>query len=223
MSFYPPGWDYDRLLNGPPDDLLSLTDEQHKTLMSDIREAGLFEGLPAKIRQQDAQNRAAEEAAKSQEEIARQARAQGAYGGEHEEQWAEFRQRWDSIFEQDFAEYRGFHPKSDRAIELSKFRWVKDPTLEMADPKEVSQLARFEEMRNDLPRAFATSFKGYFRVAVESLIHGFYAIVALDTMHLSELVEPMRDDRDIWLDSGQDGIRYHDGIPNTPKRSWVGR
>lgn len=64
MSFYPPGWDYDHLLNGPPDDLLSLTDEQHKALMSGLREAGLFEGLLAKTRQQDAEKRAAEEAAK---------------------------------------------------------------------------------------------------------------------------------------------------------------
>ena len=65
---------------------------------------------------------------------------EGQYGGEHEEQWAEFRQRWDLIFEQDFAEYRGFHLKSDRAIELFKFRWVEDPTLEMADPKDISRL-----------------------------------------------------------------------------------
>ncbi|CAI7626623.1 unnamed protein product [Penicillium palitans] len=119
--FYPPGWDYDRLLNGPSDDLLSLTDEQDKTLMSVLREAGLFEGLLAKIRQQDTEKRAAEEATKPQEEqlAEREPTAPyisplkvlfrwrepeewsdwgcvvfraGQYGDEHEEQWAEFRQ-----------------------------------------------------------------------------------------------------------------------------------
>ncbi|KGO64470.1 ABC transporter, integral membrane type 1 [Penicillium expansum] len=250
MSFYPPGWDYDHLLNGPPDDLL-------KQLAEREPRAPYISPLKVLFRWREP-----EEWSGWGYVVFRA----GQYGGEHEEQWAEFRQRWDLIFEQDFAEYRGFHLKSDRAIELFKFRWVEDPTLEMADPKDISR--RFEEMRNDLPRAFATtaclmvtpevidsvldsplpssapeperqmlpfaiavsvwahreqpvSFKGYFRVAVESLIHGFYAIVALDTTHLSELVEPMRDDCDIWLDSGGDGIRYHDGIPNPPKRPWA--
>ncbi|KAL4899589.1 hypothetical protein BDW74DRAFT_183545 [Aspergillus multicolor] len=242
--------------------------------MNGLREAGLFDALLAKKRQEDAERRAAKEAAKSEEQrfAGREPPAPyistlkvlfrwcepkkwsdwgfvvfraGQYGDEHEERWNEFRRRWELIFEQDFDKFRGFQPKSDRAIEF-----------------------RFDEMRNDLPRPFATtaclmvtpdvidsvlhsplpssafepqskaipfviavsawahkeqnpSFKGYFRVAVESLIHGFYAIVALDTMHLSELAEPMRDDREIWLDDGRDGIRYRDDILNPPKSLWA--
>jgi hypothetical protein len=60
-----------------------------------------------------------------------------AYGPEADAQWAEFRRRWDQIIEE--GHQRGFHPKSDRAIELLRFRWVEDPLLAGASPMEVSQ------------------------------------------------------------------------------------
>ncbi|GES66433.1 ABC transporter, integral membrane type 1 [Aspergillus terreus] len=78
-----------------------------------------------------------------------------AYGPEADAQSVEFRRRWDQVIEEGHADQRGFHPKSDRAIQLLQFQWVEDPVLEGASPIEVSQ--RFNEMWTDLPTGLATS------------------------------------------------------------------
>jgi hypothetical protein len=62
-----------------------------------------------------------------------------SYGPQHDARWAEFRKRWDRIIEDDYADKRGFHPKSDRAIELLTIRWLEDPALEGVAPAEVSR------------------------------------------------------------------------------------
>lgn len=41
-------------------------------------------------------------------------------------------------------------------------------------------------------------FRGYFHVAVESLLREFYAIVVLDIMDLPRLAVGMRHEKDIW-------------------------
>jgi beta-glucosidase-like glycosyl hydrolase len=62
-----------------------------------------------------------------------------AYGTEHDAQWAEFHWRWDQIIEEEHTDQRGFHPKSDREIELLRFLWVEDPLLEGASSVDVSR------------------------------------------------------------------------------------
>jgi hypothetical protein len=61
------------------------------------------------------------------------------YGPQQDAQWADFRKRWDQIIEDDYADKRGFHPKSDRAIKLLTFSWVEDPALEGVSAADISQ------------------------------------------------------------------------------------
>lgn len=127
---------------------------------------GLFDGLVAEFERRDKEKEDAIEAAKpeSQRLAERELKAPyidtlnrvfrfdtdwsewgfavfrpGLYGAQHEARWEEFRARWDLIFEQEFNEHRGYHPKSDRAMELFRFRWVEDQALDMAAPEEVSR------------------------------------------------------------------------------------
>lgn len=168
MSFYPPGWDYNRLMTGPADDLLTLSDEQHTALMDGLREAGLFDGFMVELQRRDQEAEAAVEESKTEEEklserefwapyidtlknVFKCSNEEGwtewgfvifrttPYWPQHDAQWAVFRKRWDQIIEDDYADKRGFHPKSDRAIELLTFRWVEDPALEGVSPADVSQ------------------------------------------------------------------------------------
>lgn len=166
MSFYAPGWDYNRLLNATSADWMTLTDEQHSTMMTGLKEAGLFDGLMGELEKRDKAEQDAIEAAKPEEQrlAERELRAPyidtlklvfkfdsawsewgfvvfraGLYGPQHKARWEEFRARWDCIFQQEFEAYKGYHPKSDRAIELFRFRWVEDQALDMAVPEEVSR------------------------------------------------------------------------------------
>ncbi|KAJ5143453.1 ABC transporter integral membrane type 1 [Penicillium bovifimosum] len=41
MSFYPPGWDYDRVLSASDDYMMGLTAEQHTTFFGGLREDGM--------------------------------------------------------------------------------------------------------------------------------------------------------------------------------------
>ncbi|GFG16356.1 hypothetical protein IFM61606_07410 [Aspergillus udagawae] len=186
MSFYPPGWDYERVMNCRDEDFASLTEEQHLTLLNGLKEAGLYLAFADKIHQRFKESleaqRLVEEATKTEEQklADREIRAPyintlknvfkfepewsewgfvvfrtTAYGPEHEAKWAEFRRRWDQIIEEEHADQRGFHPKSDRAIELLRFRWEEDPALDGASPVEVSR--RFDEMWRNLPTGLTTS------------------------------------------------------------------
>jgi hypothetical protein len=170
MSFYPPGWDYERVMNGSNEDFATLTEEQHTTMLNGLKEAGLYQAFEDKIHKEvmepvEAQ-RLAEEATKTEEQKFADReiwapyidtlknvfkfdpewsewgfvvfRTTG-YGPEGDARWAEFRRRWDQIIEGGHADQRGFHPKSDRAIELLRFRWVEDLSLEGASPVEVSR------------------------------------------------------------------------------------
>lgn len=166
MSFYAPGWDYNRLLNATSADWMTVTDEQHSTMMTGLKEAGLFDGLIAEFERRDREKEDAIEAAKPEEQrlAERELKAPyidtlnrvfrfdtdwsewgfvafraGLYGAQHEARWEEFRARWELIFEHEFNDHRGYHPKSDRAMELFRFRWVEDDALDMAAPEEVSR------------------------------------------------------------------------------------
>lgn len=59
--------------------------------------------------------------------------------------------------------------------------------------------------------AFGQDFRGYFRVAVESLLRDFYSIVALDIMDLRRLTVGMRHEKDIWcnLHTYSEQVRYY--------------
>jgi len=51
-----------------------------------------------------------------------------------------------------------------------------------------------------------SDFKGYFNVAVESLLEEFYSIVALDITDLWKMTVKFRHEDDIWCDSTRWGI-----------------
>jgi hypothetical protein len=68
MSFYPPGWDYNRVLNPADDDMMSLTDEQHTILFNGLREAGLFDYVMEIAERCDQEARAAADAQKPEDE-----------------------------------------------------------------------------------------------------------------------------------------------------------
>ncbi|KAL4881634.1 hypothetical protein BJY04DRAFT_188517 [Aspergillus karnatakaensis] len=295
MSFYPPGWDYDRAYNITNEDFISLTDEQHATLFAGLKEAGLFDKIVAAWARKDQEQEAEAEALKSEDQklAEREARAPyidtlknlfkfdkdwsewgfvvfraGGYGGQHDQRWTAFRRRWETILEKEFGKHRGYHPLSDQAMDLFSFRWVEDKALENANLVEVSR--RYDELWKDLPRGFATSvglmvtdtvidsvldsplpssaprddrkelpfvvavsraahipqpnltpeekeeidpeilnFKGYFNVAIESVLDPLYGIVALDIMDLHRLAGRMKDERDIWVHPYRDGVRFY--------------
>jgi hypothetical protein len=52
-------------------------------------------------------------------------------------------------------------------------------------------------------------FKGYFNVAVESLLNDFYPITALDIMDLPRLTGRMQHDKDIWCHPHRGGICHY--------------
>lgn len=52
-------------------------------------------------------------------------------------------------------------------------------------------------------------FKGYFNVAVESLLDSFYGIIALDIIDLPRLAGRMRHEKDIWCHPHRGGVRHH--------------
>lgn len=170
MSFYPPGWTHDRLLNASGDDLMTLSDAQRTTLFDGLKATHGEDGFRAIMQEMSLRYRARVEAAKS-EDTKQQERELRApfiqtlnsvfrslatedwgkwgfvvfrttpYAGEHETRWAEFRRRWDATIEEEVAPHRGSKVKVDRAIELLEFRWVEDPELEGVDAAEV---ARFD-------------------------------------------------------------------------------
>ncbi|KAJ5675300.1 uncharacterized protein N7477_005234 [Penicillium maclennaniae] len=151
MSFYPPGWDYDR----------------HTTLFGGLREAGLFDHVMEVAERRDQEARAAADAQKPEDEKLAQREIFSPYLDNLKNvfkfsdqwsdwaQWAKFRSRWDQIMQQEIAEYHNYHPKLDRAIEVRKNRWVEDPTLDSASSQEVSR--RFDEMWPNLSRGYSTS------------------------------------------------------------------
>lgn len=166
MSFYPPGWDYDRVLNATDEEIMSLTDEQHTRLFDGLREAGLFGYVMEVAERRDQEARAAAEAQKPEDEKLAEREILSpyldslknvfkfsdewsewgfvifrtcSYGPAHEAQWVKFRGRWDQIMDEEIAEYHNYHPKLDRAIELRKFHWVEDPALEGASPYDISR------------------------------------------------------------------------------------
>jgi hypothetical protein len=49
-------------------------------------------------------------------------------------------------------------------------------------------------------------FKGYFNVAVETLLSEFYPVVALDIQDLPRLTINMEHDNDIWFGPGRRGV-----------------
>ena len=72
MSFYPPGWDYERVMNFRNEDFATLTEEQHTTLLNGLKEAGLYQAFEDKVIQRVQKNveakLLAEEATKSKEQ-----------------------------------------------------------------------------------------------------------------------------------------------------------
>jgi hypothetical protein len=56
---------------------------------------------------------------------------------------------------------------------------------------------------------FGQDFKGYFNVAVETLLTSFYPMAALDIMDLPRLTGRMRHAKDIWSDTYRGGIRHY--------------
>lgn len=172
MSFYPPGWTHDRLLNASGDDLMALSDSQRTTLFDGLKATHGEDGFRAIMQEMSRRYRARVEAAKS-EDTKQQERELRApfiqtltsvfrssatedwgkwgfvvfrttpYGGEHETQWTEFRERWDAIIEEGLAPHRGSLAKVDRAIELLEFQWVEDPELEGVNAEEVARYDLF--------------------------------------------------------------------------------
>ncbi|KAJ5113890.1 hypothetical protein N7456_002424 [Penicillium angulare] len=53
-------------------------------------------------------------------------------------------------------------------------------------------------------------FKGYLNVAVETILHEFYPIVALQMMDLHTLTTKFRHDKDIWCSSDRWGIHHYE-------------
>jgi hypothetical protein len=72
MSFYPPGWDYERVMTGTNEDFATLTEEQKNTLYNGLREAGLYQAWEDKIMKQVREDmeaeRLAEEATKTEKQ-----------------------------------------------------------------------------------------------------------------------------------------------------------
>ena len=169
MSFYPPGWNYDRLLNASGDDLMTLSDSQRTTLFDGLKAAHGEDGFRAIMQEMSRRYRARVEAAKSEETKQQERELRAPFiqtlnsvfrspaiedwgtwgfvvfrttpyaGDEHETRWAEFRERWDALIEEQVAPHRGSLAKVDRAIELLEFRWVEDPELEGVDSVEVAR------------------------------------------------------------------------------------
>jgi hypothetical protein len=52
-------------------------------------------------------------------------------------------------------------------------------------------------------------FKGYFNVAVETLLEELYTMVALNIQDLPRLTIDMEHDKDIWCGSGRGGVRHY--------------
>ncbi|KAJ5617248.1 hypothetical protein N7537_002362 [Penicillium hordei] len=183
MSFYPPGWTHDRLLNASGNDLMTLSETQRTDLFVGLKATHGEEGFREIMQEMSRRYRARVEGAKS-EETKHQERELHApfiqtlssvfrsletedwgkwgfvvfrtspYGVEHETQWAEFRSRWDAIIEDELAPHRGLE-KVDRAIQLLEFQWVEYPELEGIDAAEVAR--RFNETAKGLPRGLSTS------------------------------------------------------------------
>lgn len=51
--------------------------------------------------------------------------------------------------------------------------------------------------------------KGYFNVAVETLLDSFYGIIALDIIDLPKLAGCMRHERDVWCHPHRGGVRHY--------------
>ncbi|KAI5305675.1 hypothetical protein KEM56_003679 [Ascosphaera pollenicola] len=166
MSFYPPGWDYDRVLNASStSEFFSMTDEQHATLFAGLKEAGLYDGVIEVWRRRQEERKAAAEANQPEEERLRSRELSApyldnlnyvfrftewsewgfviyracCYAPTQENRWAQFRARFDKILDDEAAEYHNYHPKLDRAIELRRNIWIEDPALENASPAEISR------------------------------------------------------------------------------------
>jgi hypothetical protein len=72
MSFYPPGWDYERVMTGTNEDFATLTEEQKMTLYNGLREAGLYQAWEDKtmkqVREDMEAERLVEEATQTEEQ-----------------------------------------------------------------------------------------------------------------------------------------------------------
>ncbi|KAI5301583.1 hypothetical protein KEM56_001577 [Ascosphaera pollenicola] len=166
MSFYPPEWDYDRVLNTSADDFMALTDEQRFTLLDGLKEAGLYDGVMEAWRRVREEKDAAAEAAKTEEDRMRGSEMWApyldnlnyvfrftdewsewgfviyracCYDPAQEDRWAQFRARFDKILDDEVAGYHNYHPKLDRALALRRNIWIEDPALENASPKDISR------------------------------------------------------------------------------------
>jgi hypothetical protein len=49
MSFYPPSWDYERVMDCRDEDFDTLTEEQHTTLLNGLKEGGLYQASKDQI------------------------------------------------------------------------------------------------------------------------------------------------------------------------------
>jgi hypothetical protein len=49
MSFYPPSWDYERVMNCRDEDFDTLTEEQHTPLLNGLKEGGLYQASKDQI------------------------------------------------------------------------------------------------------------------------------------------------------------------------------
>lgn len=160
MSFYPAGWDYDRLLNCSREELAELSDQERLTMLNGLKEAGLYEQLI--------------EIANQRNERAQKARQNGSwppyvgnltnvfkssdpddwtqwgyvifrtccYQPEEQERWLRFRCRWDQLIKDEISDYvQNSNLSLDRAIELHEDIWVEDPALEGASIDEIVKYA----------------------------------------------------------------------------------
>ncbi|KAI2792037.1 hypothetical protein POX_b02070 [Penicillium oxalicum] len=184
MSYYPPGWTYERLLDASGAEIQALPDSQRTALIDGLKETHGEDGFHSILQEMSRRYRARVEATESAE-VKQQRRELVApfykalaavyrspvpeewgewgfvvfrttpYGGTHDLEWNELQKRWNEVFEEQLSSHRGSLDKVDRAIQLLKFQWVEDPALDGVDADQVARL--YGDMIASLPQGLATS------------------------------------------------------------------
>ncbi len=162
-SYYPQGWDRERLLNASDEESATLTQAERDTfregLLADLGEKGA-EAFNVEKSRRWHQRHDAEKAAAGVppnpplflETMARWTQMTNhewqqwgfvvfrtaGYGEEADARWREMRQRWDQVVDAQIDEHLANIPGVREAKERLQFRWVEDPDLEGADPATIS-------------------------------------------------------------------------------------
>lgn len=157
-SYFPPGWDKEKLLDASSDDLLELPDHERIAMFDGLKAALGPEGFQTLLYEISTRYKARLAAAEAghpqpEDELPPELRApflatlqriylRGKWGewgfvvfrttfGE-DEKWASLRQRWDEIVEERLSDYGGVMGV-DEAKRLLRFHWVdQDPALDAA-------------------------------------------------------------------------------------------